>query len=68
VNCQVNQESICRKFRQVVKNCELSREKGFYNSDMKEAIGRFEVLQEQRYTKKDWTLLKIILLIGRKAI
>ena len=38
--------------------CELSWEKAFYNSDMKETIGRFEVLQEQRYTKKDWTLFK----------
>ncbi len=36
----------------------MSWEKAFYNSDMKKTIGRFEVLQEQRYTKKDWTLFE----------
>ena len=36
----------------------MSWEKAFYNSDMKKTIGRFEGLQEQRYTKKDWTLFE----------
>ena len=30
----------------------------FYISDMIEAIGRIESLQEQKFTKKDWTLFR----------